>query len=64
MSYAYCGWQFCRIEKTPEFFVLFRLLKDPVKIAKQDETFAKICPEIGWTFESSSSLSFSYLRKL
>jgi len=55
MSYAYCGWQFCRIENTPEFFVLFRLLKDPAKIEKQDETFAKICPEIGWTFESSTA---------
>lgn len=53
MSYAYAAWQFCRIENTPEFYNLFRLLKDPSKIAKQDEIFLKICPEIGWTFEPS-----------
>jgi hypothetical protein len=57
MSYAYCGWQFCRIEKCPEFNVLFRLLKDPAKIVKQDDTFAKICPEIGWIFEPSAYFS-------
>jgi len=53
ISYAYCAWQFCRIENMPQFFGLFRLLKDERKIEQQDDIFRKICAEVGWQFESA-----------
>ena len=58
LSYAYCAWQFCRIEKMPQFFCLFRLLKDQKKIAHQDQVFKNICAEVGWPFDSPLSPAF------
>jgi len=52
ISYAYCAWQFCRIENWVQFFPLFRLLKDEKKIEQQDLIFQPICVEVGWKFES------------
>lgn len=53
ISPAYCGWQFSRIEGYTELLVLFRLLKDPKKVAQQDQVFARICRATGWRFEQA-----------
>jgi hypothetical protein len=52
LSYAYCGWQFCRIEGLHQLYGLFRLLKDPAKVRVQDTTFKAICLETGWHYAS------------
>jgi Poxvirus Late Transcription Factor VLTF3 like len=59
ISYAYCAWQFCRIENWTQFFPLFRLLKDEKKIVQQDLIFQPICFEVGWKFESPLRYRYS-----
>jgi hypothetical protein len=52
ISYAYCAWQFCRIEKLPQYLPYFRLLKDEKKINQQDVVFKLVCAEVSWDFVS------------
>lgn len=58
LSYAYCAWQFCRLEDKYEFMCLFKLLKDRKKIIQQDTIFKMICDELDWKFESPLSQKF------
>ena len=55
ISYAYCAWQFCRIEKIPHHLPYFRLLKDEKKIMQQDHVFKQVCDELSWEFASPIS---------
>lgn len=62
ISYAYCAWQFCRIEKLPHHLPYFRLLKDEKKIMQQDHVFKLVCDELSWEFASPISHGYHCVK--
>lgn len=50
LSYPYFLFKFSQFLGRDEYLPYFSLLKGPEKLCAQEETFAKICHDVGWIF--------------
>lgn len=57
LTYHYVLYKFCELLKETQYLSEIPMLKDPAKIAEQDDSWRDICEELNWVYIPTSGIS-------